>query len=403
MKGVLFLFLLFSSIFNAIGNGINTIDFIEVEDNKTWKSVFKRAKEEGKIVFVDVYTDWCGYCHKLDKEVYTDQNVVDYFNAKFINVKFDAETDFGRQKAYQYAIDGYPTLLFLTTEEKVFEEIGGFVPSTTLLAYAEQVQEGWALLPTLTNKLENESLTADEQLTYIGILEKTNYEEAARVASDYISSLTAEDYMTIENLWLVSRFENQLSSSPFQYISTHKEKIISTHGTTEYEDYMKAVYNDNLELAIRYGELKLLNQLIAEVLPEFAPVNQLPELAYISKSIYYGQRQEYEKYIFENKAYINNHLLEEDKRDWLIQKALEVINSFENKTMHEHALELLQQSISIDDQNFQSQALAGYTCGLLSDFNNAKRYLSEASVLAEGQEEKEIFEGIKQAVEEMKG
>lgn len=352
---------------------------------------------------MDVYTDWCAYCQKLDKEVYTDQRVVDYFNANFINVKFDAETEFGRQKAYQYAVDGYPTLLFLTTDESVYEEVNGFVPSPTLIAYAKNVQEAWVQLPSLSAKYERGELSPEEQLSYIGILEKSDYEKAASVATEYIETLTEEDFLKIENLWLAARFENQLSSKPFQFISTHKEEIIDAHGLTEYEDYMKAVYNDNLELAIRYGELKLLNRLIAEVLPEFVPINQIPELAYISKSIYYGQRQEFDNYIFENKAYINNHVIEEDKRDWLIQKALEVINTFENNTMYEHALELLQQSIAIDDENFQSQGLAAYTCGLLADFQNAERYLNQASGLASGQEEKEILEGIKQAVAQMKG
>jgi len=403
MKKFVFLLCFLWSIGAATASNVASIKFIEVENSKEWNAVFEQAKSEGKLVFVDVYTDWCGYCKKLDKEVYTNPDLIDYFEANFINVKFDAETEFGYGKASEFAIDGYPTLLFLTDEEQVFEQIGGFVPVPTLMAYAENVQGSWSSLPELKVAYESGTITKEEQLTYIGILEKRNYEEAAEIAKTYIATLRPEDYQRIETLWLVSRFENQLSSAPFQYITANKLLIIEAHGRSEFEDYMKAVYNDNLELAIRYGALDLLNELITHVLPEFTPVNDQAEMAYITKSMYYGQREEFENYIFENNAYINNHLISADKRDWLIREALEIINNFQSEQLYEHALDLLQQSISIDDQNFQAQALAGYACGLLSDFNNANAYLNTAERLASGSEEKEIIEGLKQAVKAMQG
>ena len=403
MRAISFIFILLLSTLISFAHEIDTIDFIEVESTKEWNAVFERAKAEGKVVFVDVYTDWCGYCHKLDNEVYTDQGVISFFEDNFINVKFDAETEFGASKAFEFNVDGYPTLLFLTEDETVYEEIGGFVPVPTLMAYANDIQESWASLPELNVKYVSGTMTADEKLEYIGILEKRDYEKAAQVASEYIKRLTDDDYLDIENLWLVSRFENQLGSKSYNYITTHKELIIEAHGQTEYEDYMKAVYNDNLELAFRYGELKMVNELITDVLPEFVQLSQMPEMAYITKSIYFGQRQEFDNYILENNAYINNHLISEEKRDWLIQEALEIINSFDAEKMYEHALDLLQRSISIDDQNFQSYALAGYTCGLLNDQQNASVYLDKAENLASGSEEQEIITGLKQAVAAMRG
>lgn len=403
MRAISFIITLLTFTLLSFGNDLKSIDFIEVENTKQWNSVFEKAKAEGKMVFVDVYTDWCGYCHKLDNEVYTDEQVISYFEEHFINVKFDAETEFGNAKASQFEVDGYPRLLFLTAEESVYQEIEGFVPSPTLMAYAKDVQNAWTSLPTLEESYQKGEMSSSEKREYIGILENLDYEKAAEVAHDYIAALSDEDYLNIENLWLVSRFENLIGSKSYTYISTHKELMIKEHGQSEYEDYMKAVYNDNLELAIRYGELKIVNQLIKDVLPEFISFADLAEMSYITKSIYYGQREEFDNYILENNAYINNHLIAEEKRDWLIQEALEVINSFENEQMYEHALELLQQSISIDSENFQAQVLAGYTCGLLSDFSNANSYLGKAEALASDSEEKEIISGIKEAVKAMQG
>lgn len=44
-----------------------------------------------KMILVDVYTDWCGWCKKMDAETFTDPKVVDYISKNFYAVKMNAE------------------------------------------------------------------------------------------------------------------------------------------------------------------------------------------------------------------------------------------------------------------------------------------------------------------------
>ncbi|QYJ69415.1 thioredoxin family protein [Flavobacterium litorale] len=48
-------------------------------------------EKEAKPIFMDVYTDWCGPCKILDRGTFRDKNIVDYINANYYAVKFDAE------------------------------------------------------------------------------------------------------------------------------------------------------------------------------------------------------------------------------------------------------------------------------------------------------------------------
>lgn len=95
----------------------------------------KLMKESPRPLFVDTYTDWCGWCKKMDKETFTNPVISDILNKKFYPVKFDAE---GKEKvsflgttfindgksgnAHQLAVAllsgqlSYPTVVFLTPQ-----------------------------------------------------------------------------------------------------------------------------------------------------------------------------------------------------------------------------------------------------------------------------------------------
>lgn len=57
----------------------------------TWEEAFEANKKEKRKVFVDVYTEWCGWCKKMDQTTFISPEVVKELNANFYAIKFDAE------------------------------------------------------------------------------------------------------------------------------------------------------------------------------------------------------------------------------------------------------------------------------------------------------------------------
>lgn len=65
-----------------------------VAEKVKWISIeqaVERLKKEPRKVVIDVYTDWCGWCKKMDKETFTDPRVVRLINKHYYAVKLDAE------------------------------------------------------------------------------------------------------------------------------------------------------------------------------------------------------------------------------------------------------------------------------------------------------------------------
>lgn len=100
----------------------------------TWDEAVKANESEPKKFFIDFYTDWCGWCKRMDKTTFSDADVAKYVNENFYPVKFNAEqkeeiqfqgTTFGwkpggRNGYHQLAYEllngrlGYPSYVYLT-------------------------------------------------------------------------------------------------------------------------------------------------------------------------------------------------------------------------------------------------------------------------------------------------
>ena len=57
-----------------------------------FESAVAASQKNPKKLFIDVYTDWCGWCKKMDASTFTDDSVAAYINANFYPVKFHAES-----------------------------------------------------------------------------------------------------------------------------------------------------------------------------------------------------------------------------------------------------------------------------------------------------------------------
>ncbi len=120
----------------------------------SFKDALERAKKEKKLIFVDIYTSWCGHCKEMAKSVFTLNDVGEFFNKNFISVKYDAEkSDDGKKIARDYIVTGYPTMLFINGEGRLVNRVLGYKTGKNLIADGEKALSGLKNLPKL-KKLE---------------------------------------------------------------------------------------------------------------------------------------------------------------------------------------------------------------------------------------------------------
>lgn len=135
-----------------------SVSFSQVDFKQgTVSEILAMAKEQGKPVMVDVWTDWCVWCVELDNLVYARPEVYEYANNNIINFKIDAEKGEGVDFAKKYSINGFPTILFLDSDGNEIDRLVGYFPAEQFKIYMTDYSSGVNTVKDLEAKLKANS------------------------------------------------------------------------------------------------------------------------------------------------------------------------------------------------------------------------------------------------------
>ncbi len=131
----------------AITAGAQTVDTNTSPATVKWYTIEEaqalNAKAPRKI-FIDMYTDWCGWCKTLDKNTFSQPDIAEYLNAYFYPVKFNAEGknpavfkgqtyNFNPQyRSHELAVNimqgrmSYPTTVYLDEQLNLITVVPGY-------------------------------------------------------------------------------------------------------------------------------------------------------------------------------------------------------------------------------------------------------------------------------------
>ncbi|WP_299125487.1 DUF255 domain-containing protein [uncultured Tenacibaculum sp.] len=123
---------------------------VKAQDKVNWLT-FEEAMAKNKVnpkpILIDLYTDWCGWCKKMDKTTYKNEVIVKYINDNYYAVKMDGE---GREdisfqgKTYKFVQQGrskyhelaaaimkgkmsYPSTAFFNEKEQLIQTVPGYM------------------------------------------------------------------------------------------------------------------------------------------------------------------------------------------------------------------------------------------------------------------------------------
>lgn len=202
-------------------------------DNPAWSTVLEKAKKENKIIFLDAYATWCGPCKQMDSQIYANSTVAEYYNANFINVKYDMEKGEGPMLAERYFVTAYPNLLFINPEGVILHKGVGFHEVDDFVELGKAAKDPSTQYFTLKKKALELSNSDFAKFASLAVaFEDEDFEE---ISKNYL----AKQPDILGNIDLINLIMNDINSlseeKTLAYIVANKAKIINTGKYTEEE------------------------------------------------------------------------------------------------------------------------------------------------------------------------
>ncbi len=120
-----------------------------------WKSIsqaLEDAPKQNKLILLDVYTDWCGWCKRMDRDTYADSTVAAYLGSRYISSKMNPEkagsltyagTELTNgQFGQALGIKSYPATAFFNDKGELLTIVPGYIGAKEFLVILKFFGEG---------------------------------------------------------------------------------------------------------------------------------------------------------------------------------------------------------------------------------------------------------------------
>ena len=204
------------------------------DHDSVFDHVIQKAKKAHKLIFVDAYTTWCGPCKWMAKNVFTNKEVADYYNAHFICAKIDMERGEGPAFAKKYSVRCYPNLLFIDENGKLVHRSAGTKVVKDFIAFGETALNNEQNFYHYQSAYKSSPNDGTAVLGYLGALNNTCLNALAdSVLTAYFSKLDDKALMTANNWNLIKDYAHDINGREFKLVLRNLEAF--NHLSTELE------------------------------------------------------------------------------------------------------------------------------------------------------------------------
>lgn len=254
-------------------------------ESLTFNEALEKAKIENKLVFMDCYTSWCGPCKMMTNKVFLQQEAGEYFNPRFISVKFDMEKGEGIELAKKFNVKSFPTFLIICPDGTVQHKVVGGGGLKSFISWVEMGMNKKTSLVYLDELYEKGKMNKKELLTYHTVLSLAGERgKDEKVSKELKEKLTDKDKLKADYWFIVK--EQPYGSVDFKLVVAHYPVFRENVGEKGVDFYLKKCYNQVIHDYLMGREKRSdaeAKTLLEEIRQELSTTNWGPDVMLANK------------------------------------------------------------------------------------------------------------------------
>lgn len=194
-------------------------------ENSSFKDVLAKAKKENKIIFMDAFASWCGPCKLMEKNVFPEAGVKDYYNTNFINARFDMEKGEGVQLAQQYGVRSYPTFLYLNGDGEVVFKGMGYMAAPDFINMGKEANNPFNKKGSIKGQFEKGEKDPEFLKNAVRVYANTDMDFAKKASERYFQ-VKKDKTFSQEEISMLLYFLKSTDDPNYQVFKNSKAEIV---------------------------------------------------------------------------------------------------------------------------------------------------------------------------------
>ncbi|MNK45514.1 Thioredoxin-1 [compost metagenome] len=372
MQKISFFFLIFAF---QLGFSQQNIKF----EDSDFATLLAKAKTEKKLIFLDAYATWCGPCKLMERNVFTDAKVADYYNKNFINAHFDMEKGEGRELAAKYGIRSYPTLLFLNGEGEVVGKELGYLNTADFYALGTKNNKPELVNSNLKDEFLNGKLDQPALLNFISLYSGKDPILAKQASEKYFVNKKDKAFSG-EEINALLNFTQSVDDANYKVFQQNKSAIVELLTEKNYSQFDNYLRLMKIVTSATNDKTKTIDD--AKVLKEgegLLPKDDLVKSLNIYKLNYYISHENYPAYEKTALEYYKN--ADEFNGSELLASAGVFVENVTNPTSLQTATKWAEKVV-MSQENFDSTSILAQLYDKLGKKDEAKMFAGMAANFA---------------------
>jgi thioredoxin-related protein len=322
-------------------------------EHSTWKEILAKAKKENKLIMLDAFTSWCGPCKWMAKNIFTNDTVADFYNAKFVNAKIDMEKGEGVDIANHYAVQAYPTFMFIDGDGKLIHRVCGSMPGKAFIDVGNNAMNPEKNLAGLEKKFNADPGNMEIVKQYFQMMASgcMNVDDAV---ADYFGKQKESEFSNASNWKLLYNYVNEHTNLAFNYLLKHQEEFSKKYTKDSVDTKITRVMEQSLRTYAYKKTKKELDELKALV-NTYLP-GKAEKLNLSADMSYYAGKEDWVEYSKSSEQFIEKYAMNDANK--LNLTAWKFYEHVSDPAMLEKAARWAKKSTELDDKYYNNDTYA---------------------------------------------
>lgn len=192
----------------------------------SYEKALEKASKQNKILFIDCYTSWCSPCKIMANQVFPQEQVGDFFNDKFICLKYDMEKEEGKALGESFQVTSYPTFLFINADGTLRHKLIGGASAEDLVQRASEAFDENTAFGCLEAKYKAGTRDKIVLTNYTKALIKQDAPNITEAANTLFQVLTDEERISKDYWFIYDKYlASPKNSDAGNFLLEHREEF----------------------------------------------------------------------------------------------------------------------------------------------------------------------------------